>query len=91
MIPLGGKIRQPAGEIVSAFDDLLMVQYHCDVMAAASVGRSVVVFGSRRGHHCGVVVDDIQKHNRTNICCTTFISRTSITAATDNWLCIIAH
>jgi hypothetical protein len=33
---------------------------------------------------CGVVVDDVQKHNRTNICCTTFISRTSITAATDN-------
>jgi hypothetical protein len=24
MIPLGGKIRQPAGEIVSAFEDLLM-------------------------------------------------------------------
>jgi hypothetical protein len=41
MIPLGGKIRQPAGEIVSAFEDLLMVQYRCGVMAAASVGRSV--------------------------------------------------
>jgi hypothetical protein len=49
MIPLGGKIRQPAGEIVSAFEDLLMVLYHCGAMSAASVGRSVVV-GSRRGH-----------------------------------------
>jgi hypothetical protein len=27
-----------------------LVQYHCGVMAAASVGRSVVVVGSRRGH-----------------------------------------
>jgi hypothetical protein len=43
MIPLGGKIRQPASEIVSAFEDLLMVLYHCGAMAAASVGRSVVV------------------------------------------------
>jgi hypothetical protein len=40
---------------------------------------------------CGVVVDDVQNHNLTNIWCTTFISRTSITATTDNWLCITAH
>jgi hypothetical protein len=43
MNPLGGKIHQPAGDIVSAFEDLLMGQYHCGAMAAASVGRSVVV------------------------------------------------
>jgi hypothetical protein len=52
MIPLGGKNRQPASDIVSAFEDLLMVQYHCGVMSEASVGRSVVVVGSRRGHQC---------------------------------------
>jgi hypothetical protein len=39
----GGNIRHPAGEIVSAFEDLLMVQYRCGAMAAASVGRSLVL------------------------------------------------
>jgi hypothetical protein len=28
---------------------------------------SLVVSISRRGHQCGVVVDDVQLHNRTNI------------------------
>jgi hypothetical protein len=58
MIPLSGKIRQPAGEIVSAFEDLLMVQYHCGVMSA---GQSVV--GSRRGHqYVGGGIDVLVKH-----------------------------
>jgi hypothetical protein len=38
MIPLGCKIRQPAGEIVSAFENLLIVQYHFGAMSAALVG-----------------------------------------------------
>jgi hypothetical protein len=38
-----------------------------------------------------VDLDDIQKHIRTNIWCTTFISRTSITAANDDLLCITAQ
>jgi hypothetical protein len=38
MIPLGGKIREPVGKIVSPFEDLLMVQYHCGAMSATSVG-----------------------------------------------------
>jgi hypothetical protein len=43
-------IRQPAGEIVNAFEDLRMVQYHCGVVSAASVGRCAVVVELRRGH-----------------------------------------
>jgi hypothetical protein len=42
MIPLGSKIRQPVGKIVSAFKNLV-VQYHCGAKSAASVGRSVVL------------------------------------------------
>jgi hypothetical protein len=44
-IPLGGKIRHPVSEIVSAFENLLMVQYHCGAMTEALVGRAVVVVG----------------------------------------------
>jgi hypothetical protein len=53
MIPLGGKIRQPAGEIVSAFEDLRMVQYRCGAVSAASVGRSAVVMLSSGSPICG--------------------------------------
>jgi hypothetical protein len=34
IIQFGGKVRQPDGKIVSAFKDLLMVQYHCGAMSA---------------------------------------------------------
>jgi hypothetical protein len=71
IIPLGSKIRQVAGEIVSAFEDRLMVQYHCGAVSAASVRRSVgIVEVTSRSPICGEGYRcAIAPHNNNSSCC----------------------